>query len=69
VTSADITWKPAPADWPEDADPIERIVDLTIERDAYRKLAQQALHALRLVTAERDRLREYRRLDRQQRAA
>jgi hypothetical protein len=42
---------------------IEEIVDLTTERDAYRMLAQQALHALHLVTLERDVLRAQRAID------
>ena len=44
---------------------IDRVVDLTIERDSYRLLAQQLLHALHHVTRERDVLREQRALDRQ----
>ena len=33
-----------------EAELIDRVVDLTIERDAYRSLAQQSLHALHQVT-------------------
>jgi hypothetical protein len=36
---------------------LERVVDLTTERDAYRAVAHQAVHALHSLTAERDRLR------------
>ncbi len=50
---------------PDDCDALlERLVDLTIERDAYRLLAQRLMHALHHVTRERDQLREQRRLDR-----
>jgi hypothetical protein len=53
---------------------VDRIVDLTCERDSYRLLAQQLLGALHVVTLERDVLRDQRVLDRrrdrdQQRAA
>lgn len=42
---------------PEGAPLVERIVDLTIERDAYRLLAQQAIHKLHDLTRDSDRLR------------
>jgi hypothetical protein len=43
---------------------LDQIVDLTIERDSYRLLSQQLLHALHEVTLERDVLRDQRTLDR-----
>ena len=46
---------------------LDQATDLTAERDRYRELAQQALHALHAVTMERDVLREQRRLDLQRR--
>lgn len=46
---------------------IGRVVDVTTERDIYRELAQQAFHALHIVTLERDVLRGQRRLDLQRR--
>src|ERR1044072_2116093 len=42
---------------------LEQVIDLTSERDAYRCLAQQALHQLHTVTLERDLLRGQRALD------
>ncbi len=36
---------------------VERVADLTDERDSYRLLAQQALHALHELTVELDRFR------------
>jgi hypothetical protein len=35
----------------------ERILELEAERDSYRELARQAIHALRDLTVERDRIR------------
>jgi hypothetical protein len=67
VTSADINWELAPAPWPEATDLLERVVDLTTERDSYRLLAQQLLHALHDCMRQRDLLREQRRLDLQHR--
>jgi hypothetical protein len=40
-----------------EAELIDRVVDLMIERNAYRTLAQHAVHALHDMTIERDRLR------------
>lgn len=40
-----------------EAELIDRVVDLMIERDACRLLEQQAIHALHALTVERDRLR------------
>lgn len=40
-----------------EAELLDRVVDLMIERDAYRLLAQQAIHRLRELTVERDQLR------------
>jgi hypothetical protein len=39
------------------AELLERLVDLTIERDAYRDSLRAALEALHRLTSERDRLR------------
>jgi hypothetical protein len=41
----------------DEAELIARIVDLTIERDAYRLLAQQAIHYAAAVVRERDQVR------------
>ena len=46
---------------------INRVTDLTTEKDAHRLLAQQSLHLLHEVVLERDLLREQRRLDLQRR--
>ena len=43
---------------------LDRVVDLTCERDSYRRLAQQLLYALHHVILERDILREQRQIDR-----
>ena len=45
---------------------LDRVVDLAVERDRYRELSQQFLHALHAVTKDRDRLRELRRVERAQ---
>lgn len=45
------------AQLPIEAALIDEIVELTIDRNAYRELAQQALHTLHDLMRERDRLR------------
>jgi hypothetical protein len=72
ATAADIDFEFKAGPWPTSAgtsfdDPFERLIDLSIERDSYRDLLQQTLHALHCVTVDRDVLREQRRIDRQQR--
>lgn len=47
-----------------DAELVDRVVDLTLERDSYRTLAQQLLHALHHVTLERDILKGQINIDR-----
>jgi hypothetical protein len=70
ITAADIRWELAQIPDPvppvvDDSDALlERIVDLTIERDVYRALAQELLEALHQTQLERDVLREQRSLDR-----
>lgn len=71
LTMADIQWTLSPLDGvtASHASCFEDIVEITIERDAYRLLSVQLLHHLHDVTLERDVLREQRRLDRQQNSA
>ena len=59
-----------------EAELLDQIADITIDRDAYQVLAKQLLHGLHHVTVERDRFRrlyhqllDQLRVDRQQRAA
>ena len=71
LTVADIRWaldplEPEPADGSSRDGFLDDIVDLTIERNAYRLLTKQLLEHLHHVTLERDVLREQRRRDRQQ---